>query len=160
VDKFIEKYSEYVKESHSFGDWIQKNSEGIQVLLEETEKIIEENKDLKERIMDLTNRVEDIEFDLDPGEDTFIYRDGGISMSCTIPCTGLSIDKSMPSPPADVHDHPLFNAIYDTIESWDVNVPEYYNGYCGANGSHAYLIYDAIKNSPDLLVCKRATGNK
>ena len=40
----------------------------------------------------------------------------------------------------------LFDAIYSVIKSWDVNVPEFYQGYCGANGSHATLIYDAIKD--------------
>jgi len=35
-----------------------------------------------------------------------------------------------------------------TIRTWDVNVPEYYNGYCGANGSHVTLIYNAVIKAP------------
>jgi hypothetical protein len=42
---------------------------------------------------------------------------------------------------------PLFEAIWSVIKSWDVNVPEYYNGYCGANGSHVALIYEAVEKA-------------
>lgn len=38
-----------------------------------------------------------------------------------------------------------FNAIWKVIKSWDVNVPDYYEGYCGANGSHVKLILDALR---------------
>lgn len=40
---------------------------------------------------------------------------------------------------------PIWNAIWDTIKTWDVNCPGYYIGYCGANGSHVTIIYEAIK---------------
>lgn len=58
---------------------------------------------------------------------------------------GEVIRKDMPNPVhIDLMD-PEFNAIWDVIKSWDVNVPEYYAGYCGANGSHAMLILNALR---------------
>lgn len=56
-----------------------------------------------------------------------------------------SLLRDMPNPSKEDLDSPLFNAIWDVIKSWDVNVPAYYVGYCGANGSHAKLILEAIK---------------
>ncbi len=50
----------------------------------------------------------------------------------------------MPNPTEAMLADPLWEAIWQTIKSWDVNVPEHYNGYCGANGSHATLIFNAI----------------
>lgn len=56
---------------------------------------------------------------------------------------------AMPNPtPAMLANDPIWDAIYETIKSWDVNVPAYYNGYCGANGSHATLIYNAVIKAP------------
>lgn len=39
---------------------------------------------------------------------------------------------------------PLFEAIWQRLKTWDVNVPEVYNGYMGATGNHARAIYDAV----------------
>lgn len=44
-------------------------------------------------------------------------------------------------------DDPLFNCIWDAIKTWDINVPEAYNGYCGATGNHVVHIINAIKKS-------------
>ena len=56
---------------------------------------------------------------------------------------------AMPTPtPAMLANDPIWDAIYKTIRTWDVNVPEYYNGYCGANGSHVTLIYNAVIKAP------------
>ena len=53
--------------------------------------------------------------------------------------------KSMPNPtPQMLNNDPFFEAIWMAIKNWDINVPEYYNGYCGANGSHVAIIYEAI----------------
>lgn len=50
----------------------------------------------------------------------------------------------MPNPTNnDVFD-PMFQRIWQIVKTWDVNVPEYYKGYCGANGSHVKLLLDAI----------------
>jgi len=40
---------------------------------------------------------------------------------------------------------PLFEAIWQVIKSWDVNVPGAYRGYCGCNGNHVVMIYKAVK---------------
>lgn len=53
--------------------------------------------------------------------------------------------KTMPNPTEEELKHPIFEAIWQTIKRWDVNVPDYYSGYCGANGSHVKLILDAIE---------------
>jgi hypothetical protein len=50
----------------------------------------------------------------------------------------------MPNPTPEQLESPEFEAIWQTIKSWDVNVPEFYEGYCGANGSHVVLILDAL----------------
>ena len=42
---------------------------------------------------------------------------------------------------------PLFDAIWNQIKSWDINVPEVYGGYCGATGNHVRAIYDAVKRA-------------
>lgn len=51
---------------------------------------------------------------------------------------------AMPSPTAEQLACPEFEAVWQTIKSWDVNVPEYYEGYCGANGSHVALILNVL----------------
>ena len=42
-------------------------------------------------------------------------------------------------------DDPTFNAIWQVIKSWDVNVPGVYIGYMGATGNHARAILDAVQ---------------
>lgn len=40
-----------------------------------------------------------------------------------------------------------FNAIWKVIKTWDVNVKDAYEGYCGANGSHVQMILDSINKT-------------
>ena len=40
---------------------------------------------------------------------------------------------------------PEFEAIWQTIKTWDINVPEAYVGYCGASGNHVKAILDALR---------------
>jgi len=57
--------------------------------------------------------------------------------------------KSMPNPTFKMlNDDPIFDAIWEVIKDWDINVPEYYHGYSGATGSHVTLIYQAIMKAP------------
>lgn len=51
----------------------------------------------------------------------------------------------MPDPTEEDLESPEFNAIWEVVKTWDVNVPEYYGGYCGANGSHVKLILNALQ---------------
>lgn len=39
---------------------------------------------------------------------------------------------------------PVWNAIWEEIKHWDINVPSEYGGYCGATGNHTTAIYQAI----------------
>jgi hypothetical protein len=55
--------------------------------------------------------------------------------------------KDMPNPTDADLESPLFEAIWAVIKTWDVNVPAYYDGYCGANGSHVKLILNSIERS-------------
>jgi hypothetical protein len=52
----------------------------------------------------------------------------------------------MPNPTPEQIVDPVFQAIWQTIKSWDVNVPEHYVGYCGATGSHVMLIWNALNS--------------
>lgn len=51
----------------------------------------------------------------------------------------------MPTPTEQDLKSPIFNALWDVVKTWDVNVPEYYSGYCGANGSHVKLLLNALE---------------
>lgn len=53
--------------------------------------------------------------------------------------------KQMPNPSEEDLKSQEFNAIWKVIKAWDVNVPEYYRGYCGANGSHVMLILNELR---------------
>jgi hypothetical protein len=55
------------------------------------------------------------------------------------------IKKKMPNPTPEEMASPQFEAIWNIIKTWDINVPEYYNGYAGGNGSHVKLILDELK---------------
>jgi dihydrofolate reductase len=50
----------------------------------------------------------------------------------------------MPNPTEQDLADPIFEAIWQTIKGWDVNVPTHYAGYCGANGSHVKMILDSV----------------
>lgn len=50
----------------------------------------------------------------------------------------------MPSPSEGRLASPEFEAVWQCIKEWDINVPRAYVGYCGANGSHVELILQAL----------------
>lgn len=52
-----------------------------------------------------------------------------------------------PDPTPEMLDDPLFDAIWQVIKSWDINVPAQYPGYCGATGNHARAILDAVRSA-------------
>lgn len=37
-----------------------------------------------------------------------------------------------------------FDAVWDAIKKWDINVPDSYSGYQSATGNHVQVILDAI----------------
>lgn len=64
------------------------------------------------------------------------------------------INEPVKSPLADMSNptetdlsDPVFEAIWQVIKSWDVNVPEHYSGYMGATGNHVMLILKAVKEA-------------
>lgn len=67
--------------------------------------------------------------------------------------------KPMPNPTPETLESPLFEAIWQVIKSWDVNVPDHYNGYMGASGSHVQMILDALpKLIPESRIQELAEG--
>src|SRR5260221_3085322 len=76
-----------------------------------------------------------------------------------IPTATPKLDKftqgmlAMPNPTSEQLNDPLFTAIWEVIKTWDINVPEYYEGYCGATGSHVALILNALN-------ARREMGNE
>ncbi len=78
----------------------------------------------------------------------FRWRNSGVSLAELASAVMVEINAqrtaTLPSPTDKDLESPIFNAIFDCIKTWDVNVPERYHGYCGANGSHAKIIYDAV----------------
>ena len=51
-----------------------------------------------------------------------------------------------PDPTEEMLSDPKFNAIWDVIKTWDVNVKGAYTGYCGATGNHVRAILDALNS--------------
>jgi len=49
-----------------------------------------------------------------------------------------------PDPSPKELETPEFEAIWQVIKTWDINVPEVYGGYCGATGNHVKAIMDAL----------------
>lgn len=45
---------------------------------------------------------------------------------------------------SEMQTDPTFNAIWNVIKTWDVNVPAAYGGYCGATGNHVRAIWEAL----------------
>lgn len=51
---------------------------------------------------------------------------------------------SWPDPTPEMLKLPQFEAIWQCIKDWDINVPHAYSGYCGATGNHVRAILDAL----------------
>ena len=49
-----------------------------------------------------------------------------------------------PDPTPEQLASPEFEAIWQVIKTWDINVPGAYGGYCGATGNHVRAILDAL----------------
>lgn len=51
---------------------------------------------------------------------------------------------------------PEFDAIWDEIKTWDINVPTEYVGYSGATGTHVHAILKAMANRGLVMLPKGA----
>lgn len=49
-----------------------------------------------------------------------------------------------PDPTPEMLESPEFNAVWERIKHWDINVPGAYGGYTGATGNHVRAILDAL----------------
>lgn len=47
-------------------------------------------------------------------------------------------------PTPEMLQEPAFDAVWERIKAWDINVPGAYTGYMGATGNHVRAILDAI----------------
>lgn len=56
--------------------------------------------------------------------------------------------KPWPDPTPEMLSSVLFEAIWQTIKTWDINVPGVYAGYMGATGNHARAILDGLHLPP------------
>ena len=51
-----------------------------------------------------------------------------------------------PDPSQEEEDTPEFEAIWQAVKTWDINVPEAYGGYCGATGNHVKAILSSLQS--------------
>lgn len=56
--------------------------------------------------------------------------------------------QEWPDPTPEMLDSPEFEAVWQCIKTWDINVPGAYGGYCGATGNHVRAILDALRSVP------------
>ena len=52
-----------------------------------------------------------------------------------------------PDPTPEMLSDPEFEAIWQAIKTWDINVPRAYQGYCGATGNHVRAILDGLRRA-------------
>lgn len=58
-------------------------------------------------------------------------------------------------PPLNMKNDPFFNAIWNEIKTWDINVPTEYSGYMAANENHVMAILTVINDA----ILKYKNGN-
>lgn len=52
--------------------------------------------------------------------------------------------RPWPDPTPEMLASPEFDAVWNCIRHWDINVPDAYSGYCAATGNHVRAILDAL----------------
>ncbi len=70
--------------------------------------------------------------------------EGGLLMPEDKPAQAPAEEATWPDPTPEMLRTPEFEAIWQTIKTWDINVPAAYGGYCGATGNHVRAIMDAL----------------
>lgn len=64
--------------------------------------------------------------------------------------TEQKTQDTCPDPTPEMLETLEFNAVWECIKTWDINVPSAYDGYCGATGNHVRAILDALSKVRDL----------
>jgi hypothetical protein len=64
-----------------------------------------------------------------------------------------------PDPTPEMLETPRFNAVWECIKTWDINVPGAYAGYTTATGNHVRAILDALAKVESLLPCGHSAVN-
>lgn len=65
--------------------------------------------------------------------------------------------RPWPDPTPEMLASPEFEAVWQCIKEWDINVPDAYVGYCGATGNHVRAILDALREpKPSVIMIKNA----
>jgi hypothetical protein len=59
--------------------------------------------------------------------------------------TGSTAPIEWPDPTPQMMNDPRFEAVWQCIKTWDINVPGAYAGYMGATGNHVRAILDALE---------------
>ena len=57
------------------------------------------------------------------------------------------MEPNWPDPTIEMLETPEFEAIWQCIKSWDINVPHVYRGYMHATGNHVRAILDALNTA-------------
>lgn len=68
----------------------------------------------------------------------------GCGASEATPINHRSFEK-LPNPTEEDLQRKDFNMIWEVIKTWDINIPDAYEGYCGATGSHVMVILNALR---------------
>ena len=72
-------------------------------------------------------------------------------MSEVLELDGFVRTNQWPDPSPEMLETPQFEAVWQAIKRWDINVPDAYSGYCGATGNHVRAILDALERAtPDV----------
>lgn len=66
-------------------------------------------------------------------------------MSDLVATDGFTRTAPWPDPTPEMLTDPQFEAVWNCIKSWDINVPTAYSGYMGATGNHVRAILDALR---------------
>ena len=74
-------------------------------------------------------------------------------------CQMLPATFHYQDPTPEMHNDPLWLAIWDEIKTWDINVPTEYAGYWGATGNHVTAIYLAMQKRAIAETRKRWRAN-
>lgn len=70
----------------------------------------------------------------------------GSALTCL---TDPVVKRPWPNPTPEMLGTPEFEAVWQCIKRWDINVPDVYGGYCGATGNHVRAILDALAALPN-----------